>query len=363
MTILLVVGIFVALIVVHELGHFLVAKLFGVRVDEFGLGYPPRAFTFGKWGGTEYTLNWIPFGGFVKLFGEEEERGEHGKGSFIDAPRTVQAVILVAGVAMNVLLAWGLFAWSLTLGIPQSVDTPLAGETAHLYITNVLAGSPASAAGMIAGDEVVGISDTKNASPSELTPSAVQSFIRDRGGKPLNITYVRTNATSTVTVRPANAVVPQSEGRPALGVGLALVVVRMHTTPDAIISGARETWNAAVEIVVGLGQLINDSLTGRLNLQNVVGPVGIATFVGQAAHTGFGNLLRLVAFISINLAVINLVPIPVLDGGRLFLLAIESLMRRPAPKVIVQFINTIGLALIIMLMVAVTYHDIARLLS
>ena len=362
MTILLVVGIFVALIVVHELGHFLVAKLFGVRVDEFGLGYPPRAFTFGTWGGTEYTLNWIPFGGFVKLFGEEEERGLHGKGSFMDAPRTVQAMILVAGVGMNVLLAWGLFAWSFTLGIPQSVDAPLAGETAHLYITNVLAGSPASAAGIIAGDEIVLLSDTKNTSTA-LTPNAVQAFIRDRGGKPLNLTYVRADATSTVVVRPANAVVPQSEGRPALGVGLALVVVRMQTTPEAILSGARETWNVAGEVVAGLGQLITDSVTGKLNLQNVVGPVGIATFVGQAAHSGFGNLLRLVAFISMNLAVINLVPIPVLDGGRLLLLGIESLLRRPAPKVIVQFINTLGLALIIILMVAVTYHDIARLLA
>ena len=166
-----------------------------------------------------------------------------------------------------------------------------------------------------------------------------------------------------MVVRPANAVVPQSEGRPALGVGLALVVVRMQTVSEAIISGAHETWSVAGQVVAGLGQLINDSVRGSLNLQNVVGPVGIATFVGQAAHSGLGNLLRLVAFISINLAVINLVPIPVLDGGRLLLLIIESLLRRPAPKVIVQFINTLGLALIIILMVAVTYHDIARLLG
>src|SRR3990167_6385383 len=106
LTAFLVVAILVLLIVVHEFGHFIAAKIFGIRVDEFGIGYPPRAFSFGKWGETEYTLNWIPFGGFVRLFGEEEE---HGRGSFADAPRWKQAVILVAGVTMNIVAAWGLF--------------------------------------------------------------------------------------------------------------------------------------------------------------------------------------------------------------------------------------------------------------
>ncbi|MDZ4227199.1 MAG: site-2 protease family protein, partial [Patescibacteria group bacterium] len=118
LTALLVIGILVLLIVVHELGHFVAAKLSGVKVEEFGVGYPPRAFTLGKFGGTEYTLNWIPFGGFVRLFGDAGE-GEHGRGSLVDAPRWKQALILVAGVAMNALTAWILFAVAFHIGVPQ----------------------------------------------------------------------------------------------------------------------------------------------------------------------------------------------------------------------------------------------------
>ena len=123
-TALLVLVILVALIVVHELGHFLAAKLFDVRVDEFGVGYPPRAFLFGAWGGTEYTLNWIPFGGFVRLYGEDENM-QHGQGSLIDAPRWKQALILIAGVFMNALIAFMLFIFALHAGIPRVIPTTL----------------------------------------------------------------------------------------------------------------------------------------------------------------------------------------------------------------------------------------------
>src|SRR3989344_6786088 len=116
LTVLLVIAILVLLIVAHELGHFIAAKVFGVRVEEFGVGYPPRAFTFGKIGDTEYTLNWIPFGGFVRLYGDEGE-GQHGRGSLVDSPRWKQAVILVAGVAMNAIAAWALFAFAFHLGV------------------------------------------------------------------------------------------------------------------------------------------------------------------------------------------------------------------------------------------------------
>src|SRR3989344_9516977 len=143
MTALLVVGILVFLIVVHELGHFVAAKISRVKVEEFGIGYPPRAFTFGRIGGTEYTLNWIPFGGFVRLYGDVGE-GQHGAGSLVDSNRAVQALILVAGVAMNALVAWALFAAALHAGIPRVVDVPVEGETVRLVVANVVPGSPAT---------------------------------------------------------------------------------------------------------------------------------------------------------------------------------------------------------------------------
>ena len=152
-TVLLVIGILVLLIVGHELGHFIAAKIFKVRVEEFGVGYPPRAFIFGKFGGTEYTLNWLPFGGFVRLFGDDGDV-RHGPGGFTDARRSVQAVILVAGVFANAVLAWGLFAGALAIGVPRVVDSTQEGEKAQLIVADVVPGSPADAAGMIVRAEI-----------------------------------------------------------------------------------------------------------------------------------------------------------------------------------------------------------------
>src|SRR3989338_836626 len=176
-TALLVIAILVVLIVAHEFGHFIAAKIFKVRVEEFGVGYPPRAFLFGKIGETEYTFNWLPFGGFVRLFGDEGEK-EHGQGSFVDANRHVQALILVAGVLANDILAWGLFAGALSLGIPRVVDSASANESAHLVVADVVVGSPAEAAGIIAGDKIVGIRDDKGAKLERLAPDTVMDFVR-----------------------------------------------------------------------------------------------------------------------------------------------------------------------------------------
>src|SRR3989344_465156 len=189
LTALLVVAILVFLIVVHELGHFVAAKLFKVRVEEFGIGYPPRAFTFGNIGGTEYTFNWIPFGGFVRLFGDVGE-GQHGGGSLVDAPRWKQALVLVAGVTANAVVAWMLFAVALHLGVPKPVDTALPGQHVQLIISDVVAGSPASAAGIKPGDEITGVCDAAGATVEVLTSQNVVDFVRERGGKPVDISYI-----------------------------------------------------------------------------------------------------------------------------------------------------------------------------
>src|SRR3989338_1977188 len=178
LTALLVIAILVFLIVVHELGHFIAAKIFGVKVVEFGIGYPPRAFSFGKWGGTEYTLNWIPFGGFVRLFGDDGD-AQHGSGSFVDSPRWKQALILVAGVCMNALAAWLLFTGAYSVGILHPVDNGYPG--ARLIVTDVVLGSPADAAGIKPGDEIVTVSDMKGTETATLTPDGVLGYVSTRG--------------------------------------------------------------------------------------------------------------------------------------------------------------------------------------
>ena len=362
-TALLVIAILVFLIVTHELGHFIAAKVFDVRVEEFGVGYPPRAFSFGKWGNTEYTLNWIPFGGFVRLFGEDADA--HGRGSFADAPRWKQAVILIAGVAMNALVAWLLFAAALHSGIPQVVDAGAVapGASAHLEVSDVVAGSPASAAGIAAGDEILAMTDQSGITLSPLSPQAVSDYVKVRGGKQITVLYMKGMATSSAILVPANAVIPGAAATPALGVGLVEVSNVALPWGEALWQGLSNTRDAFETVGASLWQLIAGVFRGTADLADVVGPVGLVGVVGQAAQNGLGDVLGLAGFIAVNLAIINLIPIPALDGGRLVIVGIEAIIRRKAPPLAIQVLNTIGIALIILLMLTVTYHDIARLLA
>jgi regulator of sigma E protease len=362
MTALLVIGILVLLIVIHELGHFFVAKIFGVKVKEFGVGYPPRAFSFGTWGGTEYTFNWLPFGGFVRLLGDDDTQ-KRGAGSLLSAPRYVQALILVAGVTANAILAWMLFAWALTLGVPTLVDVPQPGETARLYVSSVVPGSPAGIGGLALGDEILSIQDAKGAKPENLYPADVMAFVSGRGGQPLTVTVFHAGTSSDKILRPANAVVPNSAERPALGIGLALVANQSHSFSESLVKAYPITIEAFKSTAQSLWFILSGSFTGKADLSDVVGPVGLVSIVGEAAHNGFGNVIKLAAFISVNLAIINLIPIPALDGGRLLLVAIEAVIRRDAPKLAVQVLNASGIALLILLMVFVTYNDIARIFA
>ncbi|MSU73753.1 PDZ domain-containing protein [Candidatus Kaiserbacteria bacterium] len=361
LTALLVIAILVLLIVAHELGHFFAAKIFGVRVEEFGVGYPPRAFRFGKIGDTEYTLNWIPFGGFVKLFGDVGDT-QHGRGSFIDAPRWKQAIVLVAGVTANVLVAWVLFAAALHLGVPKPVDVAAPGQQVQLIVSDIVPGSPADAAGIKPGDEITGVSDTKGASVDALTSKNVVDFVRAHGGKLVNISYIHAGASSTAGMTPANAVLPNAAGQPALGIALVLIATEQQPWGAAFADAFPATRGAFKMVAKDLWILLRGAIHGAPDLAAVVGPVGIVSYVGEASQNGLGAVLMFAALISINLAIINLIPIPALDGGRLFVLGVEALMRRSASRLAIQFLNALGVAVIVLLMVVVTYNDIARLL-
>ncbi len=364
MTALLVIGILVFLIVIHELGHFAVAKFFKVKVEEFGVGYPPRALLFGKWGGTEYTLNWIPFGGFVRLFGEHDtvtgEVDSH-KGSFAKAPRYVQALILVAGVVMNALAAWMLFASALAVGIPHAIPSGETDPNARLLVTQVIPGSPASVAGLTAGDVITHMKEEGDV--PALTPESIVAFVGERGGKELAVTFSRAGQEKTVTMFPAHAVVSETADRAAVGIGLSLVSDTPMPFFEALWRALPVTWGKLHAVVTGLGSMVTNALRGEKVLESIVGPIGLVSVVGVAAEHGFGSVFWLAGFISLNLAVINLIPIPALDGGRLLLLGVEAVMRRSAPNIVVQLSNSLGIGLIILLMIAVTYNDIVRLLA
>jgi len=359
---LLVIAILVLLIVVHELGHFIAAKVSKVRVEEFGVGYPPRAFTFGKIGDTEYTLNWIPFGGFVRLFGDEGE-GQHGRGALVDSSRWKQAIILAAGVAMNALSAWVLFTVAFHAGVPQPVASAEGLQSVRLMIADIVPGSPADVSGLKPGDRITDISDQYGVSVKELTPGAIAKYVSARGGRPLSITYTHGGKTGKTTVIPANAVIPNAAGRAGLGVALVLVANKSEPWGQAMRDAFLQTIRGFKTVAVDLSALFRSATHGAPNLAGVVGPIGIVGYVGDAAQNGIGSVLALAALISINLALINLIPIPALDGGRLVILAIEAVRRKDAPRLVLKLLNALGLAFIIFLMITVTYNDIAHLLA
>lgn len=364
MSALLLIAILIVLIIVHECGHFIAAKILKVTVEEFGVGYPPRALTFGRFGKTEYTLNWLPFGGFVRLLEEDgldDPQRVRRAGSFAAAPRSWQVAILLAGVIANAIFGWALFATGLMSGMPTVVEEGVAG--ARLVVTNVVSGSPAFQAGLISGDEVMSIIEPDERGVSELTPSAVSAFVSGRGGRELLVTYRRNDVTEIVNVTPAHAILPDKPSQAALGVGLALIAERKLPPLQAMGEASVNSVLALKTVIVGLATLARDSLLGNANIRVLVGPVGLMGAVGDAASHGLGQLFGLAALISFNLAIINLLPIPALDGGRLIFVIIEAIRGKRIPLVVARTANIAGFALIIILMLAVTYNDIARLFS
>jgi len=371
MSILIFLIILAVLILVHEFGHFLLAKQAGIRVDEFGLGFPPRLFGRRK-GETMYSINAIPFGGFVKIFGEdpsEEARsGPDAARSFINRPRATQAAVLGAGVVFNLLFAWILLTVAFTSGMPASVGfaegLPVTDE--RVVITSVLPGSSAERAGLTSGDIIRAI-DATDALTDAVSVETLQQFIAARGGEKLLLTYERDGVVQQASVIPT-VFAPETTGedgalaRPIIGITMDLigeVALPLHL---AAVASARLTFELPGRIAVGLGELVAGSLRGTADFSEVAGPVGIVGLVREAAQFGFVSLLSFTAFISLNLAVINLLPFPALDGGRLLFVGIEALKRSPLSPRIANTANTVGFALLILLMLAVTYNDVARLL-
>ena len=366
MSIVIFIVVIVALIVVHEFGHFVAAKLSGMRVDEFGLGYPPRAFTIAKVGETSYTFNWLPFGGFVKIYGEDGGAPPAGGDSraFSKRPRILQAIVLVAGIAMNLLFAYVLITGALVAGTPRALsDNEIANaRNTELAVANVLPASPAALAGIVPGDSIISAQDAAG-QWKDADPKSFSTFINASQGSAVTLTIKHNGKEQTVSATPVAGVAKADPTRYALGVEVATIGIVPLSLGSALIEGAKLTWSATKLTAIGLGHFFYGVLTFSADFSQVAGPVGIAGVVGSASLAGFGSLFSIMAIISINLALINLIPVPALDGGRLLFVIIESVIRRPIKPVIAQSINAIGFIFLILLMVVVTAHDIFKILG
>lgn len=354
MGILLFIVVLVALIVVHELGHFIAAKISKMRVDEFGIGYPPKLFGK-KFGETEYTINALPFGGFVKIHGEDMEAVEDDRSrAFATRPRILQAFVLIAGVAMNVLVAWVLLFGLLASGAPRALapeQVPLA-ENVALTVTYVVPGTPADAAGISAGDVLVGF--------EESSIDDFVSYIGTSAGEELSLTVRSSDEEREVLITPEEGIVA---GQGAIGVGLAQVGNIALPLHEVFVESLLVTGVLLRDITIGITTFLVQAFTFSADFSQVAGPIGIAGVVADAGENGLVPLLSLTALISLNLAVINMLPVPALDGGRLLFVAIESVIRRPLPKQFAQTANAIGFLLLILLMIVVSVSDIGKLLG
>lgn len=362
MSILLFFVVLFVLVLVHELGHFVVAKRTGMRVDEFGIGFPPKVVST-KRGETEYTLNLLPIGGFVRIFGEDlnqRDKGVDSDRAFSAKSKWAQAAVLVAGVVMNIIFAWLLFVAVLLIGVPSAVDEEAATDSAQLVIAEVLPDSPAAIAGLPVGARVTELRAGEEVLDAP-TPSSVTAFTTNHVNEAITVAYEVNDEHASVVITPSTGVIEGEASQPAIGVALSLIETVQYSFIEAVMRATETTASALVAITVGITNLIMDAVTFTADFSGVAGPVGIVGMVGDAADYGITSLLMFTAIISLNLAVINLLPFPALDGGRLLFVAIEAVIRRPINPVWAARANMIGFGLLMLLMVAVTYNDILRL--
>lgn len=354
MTLIFVIIFISILILVHEWGHFFAARRLGVRVDEFGFGFPPRIFSIIR-RGVSYSFNLFPFGGFVKIFGEHGE-GENSQFSFAGRPAWQRFLILAAGVGMNLFLAWAFFSASAAIGLPQIVEDDSAG--APVSILAVIPGSPAEQAGLKMGDQILEIRAPEVSLRIE-KEADVREFAQALRGEEITLIVRRQGETREFRAIP-RVEIPEGEG--PLGVALGRLVVERVPWYLAPIAGIRAVAWSTVAITIGLGSVLADLVSEGRAPAGVTGPIGILLFAQDSRALGIAYFLQFIGLLSVNLAILNFLPIPALDGGRVLFLVLEKIKGGRINPAVEQAAHTLGFILLVLLMLLVTYKDIARVL-
>jgi regulator of sigma E protease len=379
---LIILGILllIGLVIVHELGHFWAARRVGVEVEEFGIGFPPRAKVLGKKNGTVYTLNWLPLGGFVKLKGEHDS--DTTTGSFGAARLKDKVTIMVAGVVMNVLAAVVLLSIIAAVGMPKVLENQfsIASDNKIVQQDVVLAvqpDSPATLAGLKDGDKIKSIADLNyyceaclepiDASKSEIKQSSdLSTATKKYQGRAVSIEIVRDSKVQQITANLLTSDEVEASKNTDNPKGYLGVIpsdyIKQRATWSAPIVGTVLTGQFFWETLKGLGGIIGDLFQGQgaAAKEQVTGIVGIGYVLNELSKQGFIAVLFLTAIISVSLAVMNILPIPALDGGRLFVTLLFRAIRIPLKKDVEERIHGTGFALLMMLFVLITVFDVQR---
>lgn len=397
-TILIFIIILGLLVFVHEAGHFLVAIWNGIKAEEFGFGFPPRMFGFYKddearcWRilvgerevilprmlrvvveifvplsvdpfrddserrpeikNTIYSLNWLPLGGFVRIKGEDGH--SHDPDSFAGKSAWIRVKVLGAGVFMNFIFAWLLVSIVLMIGFPQAIDSTNRGEYSDtkIYITNVLPNTPAAQMGLVAGDQVLSIDGTLVTNLEQ-----VSSTIKEKQGTEIEMKVSRLGRVLDLRGTP-RTVHPDNEG--ALGIGFTETAIVKFGFFRAFYEGALNTYEMTRQIIFALGRMVGMLFGGAKVAVDVTGPVGIVYMTKQMSDLGLVYLLQFAAILSINLGIVNILPFPALDGGRIFFILLEKLKGRPVTQKVEMALHQIGFMLLLLLMAIITVRDFSQ---
>lgn len=352
------------LILIHECGHFFAAKCSRVSVEEFGFGFPPRAFKLFRLSGTLFSLNWIPFGGFVRLKGEGEmdEKKRMAPGSFCRASVWARCAILTAGVGMNFLLALVIFTVGFSAGqwvptytsLVQMEEAAKAGKLSmelSVVIDDVLAEGSAARAGIVPGSLLSHVDGRPVTRPEDVVraqegrSSVIYTIQEAKGEKDKRVVVSLVNGKAGVVLR----VVPRNVSAPAHGVG------------ESFVLALRESKVVTVQTVIGISRLFGSLFKKGTVPEGITGIVGIAKLTHSSVQEGFMVYLRLMALLSLSLAVLNILPFPALDGGRLLFVLYEVIRRRPPNRCWEMVTNTVGLSFLLLLILWVTFYDVLRL--
>lgn len=356
LSILLVIIIFSILVIAHEWGHFIVARRNGVKVDEFGVGFPPRAFGR-KIKGTLYSINWLPIGGFVRLKGEDGEA--KGKDSFAEKGYWPRVKIVLAGVTMNLLIAYVLIVILLIAGLPAILPSgfvrlgpikPSSVETSNLLVLAVAKDSAAEKASIKVGSEILSINGQNITTTEQL-----QSETRKQAGKQVELLVRKDGQGKTV-----QATLGNDEKTGFLGLAAQPMEVARYNPLTALVAGVIVLFQMVVATIAAFGEFIVGLFTKARVSENVAGPVGIVGLFGGVLQFGWRYALAFVASISLSLAVINSLPIPALDGGRLFIMTLTRLGVKISPQR-EALVHWGGFIVLILLVIIVTISDISRL--
>ena len=349
----LVLGV---LVLVHEIGHFITALKLGCDVEEFGIGFPPRLFSFKK-RGIRFSINLLPLGGYVKIKGEDGSN-KNDPGSFASKPAWKKSLIVLAGVFMNVVLAYVLISITLVMGIPTFDPNPdeygrfAKFSDEQIAIVQILEDSPASAAGVLPGDIVLSVDGTIIDTVAQL-----QATLSKQPPQEVSLEVLRDEEVKQFMITPA-----QIEGidRLGIGVGLAETAVVSYPWYIAPLVGFTRTFEILWLILVAFKDLFVQFVTTATVGVDVAGPIGIAVITAQVADLGFVHLLQFTALLSLNLAIINILPFPALDGSRLVFIILEKIRGKKMQARFEKWIHIFGFGLLMLLMIVITIQDIQR---